>query len=306
MLSTIADDTVLIDVRYLGRSRYIGCCLLESSGGCALVDPGPASTLPTLRQGLDARGVGVDDLEAILLTHIHLDHAGATGTLVRRNPELRVYVHEAGAPHMVDPSRLLASAERLYGDEMERLWGEVLAVPEGNLEVLSGGESVDAAGRRLRVAYTPGHARHHVSYFDPRTGLAFVGDTAGIRIAGSEFVLPVTPPPDIDLDAWDRSLEAIEGWRPRSLVVTHFGPGDAPAEHLRVFRRRLDRWSERVGRSLEKDRPDDDLAADFADWVNAELEERLSESEAELYRQGGAPEMSWHGLARYWRTSGKR
>lgn len=304
MPRTIADDTTLLDLRYLGTSRYIGCALLEHRDGAALIDPGPGSTLPTLRQGLDARGISVDEVEAVLLTHIHLDHAGAAGSLVRRNPRIVVYVHARGARHMTDPGKLLASAERLYGDDMERLWGEFLAVPADNVVALDGGETLEVAGRQLHVAYTPGHASHHVSYFEPDTGVAFVGDTAGIRIDGADFVLPVTPPPDIDLEAWERSLQRIRDWRPRRLFVTHFGPGDAPGAHLDTFWQRLGRWAEWVRESLERDRSDQERAAEFADLVAEELARHLPTAEAEAYRQGGAPEMSWHGLARYWRKRG--
>ena len=158
------------------------------------------------------------DVTALLLTHIHLDHAGATGSLVRENPALRVYVHERGAPHLVDPSKLLASASLLYGDAMERLWGEVSPVPASALTVLKGGERIEEGGRQLEVAYTPGHASHHVSYFNADTGIAFVGDTGGIKIVENGYVLPPTPPPDINLEAWDESLRTIEAWRPDTLV----------------------------------------------------------------------------------------
>ena len=172
----------LIDVRHLGRERVIGCWELDG----VLIDPGPTSSMETLIEAL-----GDKQPRALLLTHIHLDHAGATGNLVRRWPDLAVYVHERGARHLADPSKLLASAERLYGDDMGRLWGEVAPVPEGNLHPLTGGEEVFG----FKVSYTPGHASHHVSYFHPPSGRAFVGDTAAVRIPPSDFVMPPTPPP---------------------------------------------------------------------------------------------------------------
>jgi len=302
-MDRIAPATGLIDVEYLGRSRYIGCALLEDDLP-AIIDPGPAVSLDGLERGLEEAGLGLGDLAAILLTHIHLDHAGATGSIVQRNPGIRVHVHERGARHLADPSRLLTSARRLYGEEMDRLWGEFLPVPEENLEPLSGGEVLQVAGRDMEVAYTPGHASHHVGYFDPTTRIAFVGDTAGIRIAGVNFVLPVTPPPDIDLEAWDESQRQIEAWHPERLFVTHFGPGDHAQAHLAEHRERLSRWADSVRRGLDGNETEARAIERFVGEVEEELARHLSPGQAELYRQGGAPEMSWHGLARYWRKRG--
>ena len=216
----------VIDVMHLGRPHVIGCWEVDG----LLVDPGPQSSMGTLLEAL-----GDEQPKALLLTHIHLDHAAATGALVRRWPELEVYVHERGAPHLVDPSKLLASAERLYGDDMERLWGEIVPVPEANVKALSGGE--DVLG--MRVAYTPGHASHHVCYFHEETGTAFVGDVAAVRIPRSDLVVPPTPPPDIDVETWLDSIAIVESWRPEHLALTHFGAIDNPIEHLEIVRRRL-------------------------------------------------------------------
>ncbi len=216
----------VIDVEHLGRPRVIGCWEVD---GC-LVDPGPQSSMGTLLEAL-----GDERPRAILLTHIHLDHAAATGALVRRWPDLEVYVHERGAPHLIDPSRLLASAERLYGGEMERLWGEIVPVPESNVKPLAGGE--DVLG--MRVAYTPGHASHHVCYLHEETGTAFVGDVAAVRIPPADLIVPPTPPPDIDVEAWVDSIAIVESWRPERLALTHFGQVDDPIEHLEKVRERL-------------------------------------------------------------------
>ena len=183
--------TKLIDVRQLDRERVIGAWDL----GGAIVDPGPESRMETLLEGL------TEEPRALLLTHIHLDHAGAAGALVERFPGLEVWVHAKGAPHLVDPARLLASAQRIYGDRMGPLWGRVVPVPERNLRVLDGGETIEVAGRALAVEYTPGHASHHVVYFDDSDGTAYVGDVAGVRIPPSDLVQPPTPPPDIDVSA---------------------------------------------------------------------------------------------------------
>src|SRR5438309_1015995 len=189
-----------LDDLWMGRPRSIATALLESDGHRAIVDPGPGSTLETLRQQLHVHGFLVSDLDAILLTHIHLDHAGATGALVRENPRLAVYVHKLGAPHMIDPSKLLASAARLWPNDLKRLFGETLSVPAENLRILEGGENLTLGSRQLGVVYTPGHAAHHVSYFDKTEGVAFVGDTAGVRIEGKSFCMPYTRPQYIDLE----------------------------------------------------------------------------------------------------------
>jgi glyoxylase-like metal-dependent hydrolase (beta-lactamase superfamily II) len=216
----------LTDVLHLGRERVIGAWRV----GDVLIDPGPSSSLDTLLASLDRQPPRV-----IALTHIHLDHAGSAGTLARRFAEAEVWVHERGAPHLVDPRKLLDSAGRLYGDQMQRLWGEVLAVPAERLRVLRGGERLGP----FAVAYTPGHASHHVSYLHEPSGRAFTGDVAGVRI-GAGRVLAPTPPPDIDLQAWRASIDTIEAWRPRSLAVTHFGGFDDVAEHLASLRAHLD------------------------------------------------------------------
>src|SRR5919206_2926914 len=208
-----------IDVLHLGRDRVI--CAYEIDG--VIVDPGPASCLDTLIDRL-----GPVEPRALLLTHIHLDHAGATGVLCRRYPKLRVYVHEIGAPHLVDPSKLLKSVGRLYGDDMWELWGEVAPVPEERITALSGGETVEG----FRVAYTPGHASHHVCYLHEDTGDAYVGDVAAVRIPPGDHTVAPTPPPDIDVERWARSIDTVAEWQPRRLGLTHFGYPDDPGAQL--------------------------------------------------------------------------
>ncbi|HEY5334290.1 MAG TPA: MBL fold metallo-hydrolase, partial [Solirubrobacterales bacterium] len=216
----------LIDVRHLGRERVIGCWEVDG----ILIDPGPQSSMDTLLEEL-----GDLTPRAILLTHIHLDHAAATGAMVELWPDLQVYVHVRGARHMVDPSRLLASAARLYGDRMKELWGRIVPVPEANVTVLEGGERILG----MEVAHTPGHASHHVSYLHRDTGTAFVGDVAGCRIMPSNLTIAPTPPPDIDIEQWEASLDLIGAWRPTRLALTHFGTVAEPAAQLETVRRRL-------------------------------------------------------------------
>jgi glyoxylase-like metal-dependent hydrolase (beta-lactamase superfamily II) len=265
-----------IDLMHQGRARVIGAWLV----GETIVDPGPSSCLERLLEA-----IGEQSPRVIALTHIHLDHAGATGSLLERFPDAEVWVHERGAPHLVDPSRLLASATRLYGDQMQRLWGEVLAVPEQRIRVLRGGERIGP----FRVAYTPGHASHHVSYLHEPSGRAFTGDVAGVRI-GEGPVLAPTPPPDIDLAAWSASLDAIEAWQPGSLAVTHFGAVSDVPGHLAQLRGRLERLRE-MGRELDE--------RGFTEAMAAELEASCSPELAATYARAMPPAQSFHGLRRY-------
>jgi glyoxylase-like metal-dependent hydrolase (beta-lactamase superfamily II) len=294
-------NTTVLDTNWLGRPRSIGAVLLESDGHRAILDPGPASTLPTLRQHLAARGVGVADLNAILLTHIHLDHAGATGALIRENPNLEVYVHKAGMLHMADPAKLLASAERLWPGQLQILFGETLPVPFANLRVLKGGETLSLGSRNLEVVYTPGHASHHVSYFDSTDGTAFVGDTAGFHIEGEPFVVPVTPPPDIDLEAWSASFDAIASRKPVRLFLTHFGYSNDPAAHIAEYRKNLQGWSALAADILRSTQdPQEGLEA-FVAAAGKEIEQRLPAAEAEHYIFNCGLNITWLGLARYHR-----
>jgi glyoxylase-like metal-dependent hydrolase (beta-lactamase superfamily II) len=269
----------LIDVKHLGRERVIGCFVVDG----VLVDPGPTSCMDVLLAAL-----GGERPRALLLTHIHLDHAGASGSLVERWPELEVYVHERGAPHLVDPSKLLRSAHRLYGDDMDRLWGAVVAVPERNIRVLSGGERV--IDGEFEVAYTPGHASHHVSYL--RDSTAFVGDVGGVRITADAPTIPPTPPPDIDLEAWHESINRIAAWEPDRLAVTHFGVYEDAGAQLEEVSGRLDEWAGRV-REQNQDT--------FIAGIQAEIAEGAAPEIRGAYTQAAPPEQLYQGLERYWR-----
>jgi glyoxylase-like metal-dependent hydrolase (beta-lactamase superfamily II) len=239
-----------LDVNWCDRPKTIAAALLQSKNHVALIDPGPESTLQTLRDQLSKHDLRISDLNAILLTHIHLDHAGASGKLVRENPNLKLYVHANGARHMADPSKLIASATRLWGDQLPILFGETLPVPQENLQILEGGETLTLGSRKLDVAYTPGHASHHVSYFDSHEGVAFIGDTGGIRIDNSPYIYPATPPPDVDLTLWDQSFKTILDRRPSKLFLTHFAFSHDPAAHIAEFHDRLHRWYSTAEKSL--------------------------------------------------------
>jgi glyoxylase-like metal-dependent hydrolase (beta-lactamase superfamily II) len=266
----------LIDLMHLGRAHVIGAWRV----GDVIVDPGPSSCLEALLAQLER-----DPPRVLALTHIHLDHAGATGSLLRRFPELEVWVHERGAPHLIDPAKLLSSATRLYGADMERRWGEVLPVPAARLRVLIGGERVGA----FRVAYTPGHASHHVSYLHEPSGYAFTGDVTGVRIDGA-CVLAPTPPPDIDLQAWRASLELVESSRASRVAITHFGAYGDVEEHLLALREELMRVEELAGTQGE---------SAFAAAIRARITAGTSAGTAAAYAQATSPEQNFAGLARY-------
>jgi glyoxylase-like metal-dependent hydrolase (beta-lactamase superfamily II) len=271
--------TRAIDVLHLGRDRVICAYVVDG----VIVDPGPSSCVETLIAGL-----GATVPKALLLTHIHLDHAGASGVLCRRFPELVVYVHENGAPHLVDPEKLLASAARLYGDDMDELWGEVAPVPEERVRALSGGERVEG----FHVAYTPGHASHHVCYFHEATRDAYVGDMAGVRIPPYLHTVVPTPPPDIDVEAWLDSLHKVAAWNPQSLRLTHFGEVTDVADQLHRVRSALTDAA-------------DSARLDGEERFIARLEDALREATdpaaMESYEQAAPPEQLYQGLERYWR-----
>lgn len=305
MTTTLASGISFADLDFQGLPRIIATALLQGPDGLTLVDPGPSSSLPALERHLHGLGASLADVTALLVTHIHLDHSGAAGTLLVRNPRMRVFVHEKGAPHLVDPAKLLSSAGRLYGVEMERLWGEVLPVPASAIVALAGGELIAAGGRAWRVAHTPGHASHHVSYFSDDAGIAFVGDTAGVQVVRGGFVLPPTPPPDIDVPAWIASLDIIEGWHPQSLFLTHFGPTDTPPAHLAELREHL-QLSERLAREAFA-RFDEEAAREawFMDQVTHAVARRTSDTDVRAYQVAGRFDLNWRGMARYVAKSGR-
>jgi glyoxylase-like metal-dependent hydrolase (beta-lactamase superfamily II) len=296
----------ILDTNWIGRPHSIAAALLESDGHRALVDPGPESTLPTVREQLRAQGLSVADLDAILVTHIHLDHAGGTGSLVRENPRLAVYVHSNGAPHMIDPTKLIASATQLWGTELPKMFGNTLPVPKENLRVLEGGEKIAVGANKIDVEYTPGHAWHHVSYFDDSNGVAFVGDTGGIHIDNGPFILPATPPPDIDLEIWDKSFATILGRKPGRLFLTHYGYSEDPAKDLSGFRERLHRWSTLAAELLRTSPSDEAAQAQFVARCRTEMDEKLGAVESEHHAFTGGLDLSFLGLARYLRRKAKK
>jgi glyoxylase-like metal-dependent hydrolase (beta-lactamase superfamily II) len=289
-----------LDLEFLGRRHAIASALVQSDAGVAIVDPGPTTSLPTLELGLQQQGIRWTDVRHVLLTHIHLDHAGATGTIVRAHPHISVFVHERGAPHMENPQKLIDSATRLYGDNMNRLWGEIAPVPQANLTTLSGGERIEAGGRTFEVAYTPGHASHHVSYFDRASGVAFVGDTAGVCIDGG-YVLPPTPPPDIDVEKWRGSLDTIEAWSPDTIFLTHYGPIGHVRPHLETLWANLQEMAQWVRHTLDEPGSDEERSRIFAERLRQDMRRQMNDRQVAVYPVAAPFEQLWLGLARYWR-----
>jgi glyoxylase-like metal-dependent hydrolase (beta-lactamase superfamily II) len=273
-----------IDLRHQGADRVIGAYLLDTEGGPALFDCGPSSCLEGLREGLRTRGLTLTDVRHLFLSHIHLDHAGAAGVIVRDHPQLRIHVSELGAPHLSDPSRLEASARRLYGEAFDSLWGELAPVPERNLAVV--GNQVLG----LECFPTPGHASHHVCYLDP-DGTLYAGDATGVRIQPNRLVLPPTPPPEFDLEAWHRSLDEIEARSPARLALIHFGVAEDVGRHLGELHTRIEEWADRVRTGASSD----EFARSVRDDILADRE-----SDRDVYERAMPLWQSYAGLKRYW------
>jgi glyoxylase-like metal-dependent hydrolase (beta-lactamase superfamily II) len=301
-MTTLAAGLDYVDLNFLGMPEIIATAIIQGASGVALIDPGPSTTLDNLRAALRRKGIAIGDVRQVLLTHIHLDHAGVTGTLVRENPAIDVFVHERGAPHMIDPAKLMASAGRLYGADMDRLWGDFLPVAADRVHALKGEERIMVSGRELEVAYTPGHASHHVSYFDPSSRVAFVGDTAGIRRLGLDYIMPPTPPPDIDLEAWRASEDRILAWDPDTLFLTHFGPFHGARLHFQELLDRLATWSRIVRRLIADPALDEEQRLQaFVEETFLDLRRKVGDAAAEQYSRAGRLDYSWQGLSRYWR-----
>jgi glyoxylase-like metal-dependent hydrolase (beta-lactamase superfamily II) len=273
-----------LDLRHQDSERVIGVYLVETEDGPALFDCGPSSCLETLKLRLQEQGLELADVRHLLLSHIHLDHAGAAGVLVREHPGLQVHVSEIGAPHLVDPSRLESSARRLYGETFDPLWGELAPVPDANVHVV--GDRVLG----LECFPAPGHASHHVCYFHA-DGTLYAGDAAGVRIQPSGHVLPVSPPPDVDVEAWRRTLDEIERRAPERLALIHFGLFDDVEYHLEEMREELDTWVERIRSGASED--------EFVEAARRDLLD-ASDWDAPYYERAAPFWQSYAGLKRWW------
>ncbi|MCY4232119.1 MAG: MBL fold metallo-hydrolase [Bacteroidetes bacterium] len=293
--------TWFVDVRFRGRSNLIACAVLKTNHGLTLIDPGPTTTLPVLEAALVSLG-GLSAVKNIILTHIHLDHAGGVGQLAEMIPGVNVFVHPVGERHLINPERLIQSAQRIYGDQMDELWGAIRPVSNGQVYAVDDDTVIELGGRSLRSCYTPGHASHHMSLIDENERLIYAGDAAGMRIQGADYIIPVAPPPDIDLNLWEQSLMRLEQHKANRLFLTHFGVIDSAREHIKAMRQRLHSWGDVVLRSLNDDSKSDILhAEEFHDSEMIQMRSKTKESFQEPYNYMGQPRESWVGLARYWR-----
>ena len=271
-----------LDLNFLGTEQVIASFLLRGDDSAALIETGPTTCLRSLMGGLDERGVAPEDVRQVFLTHIHLDHAGASGHLAELLPNATFYVHEIGQPHLIDPSKLLKSAARIYVGRMDELWGETRPVPEQRVRVISDGEEIEAAGGALTAHYTPGHAYHHLAYLEPDSGALFAGDVAGVRLPGQSYVRPPTPPPEVDIEAWMQSIGHIRDLAPNSILPTHFGEYDDVERHLGELEQRLQDWLLFV-----EERFDEAETEEIADELKAK-------GDAEMLAEGAGPEETEH------------
>jgi glyoxylase-like metal-dependent hydrolase (beta-lactamase superfamily II) len=290
-----------MDLKFMDTEEIIASFLLTGEGPTAIIETGPTTCIENLMRGLEDRGVSPEDVEKVFLTHVHLDHAGASGNLVELLPNAVFYVHEVGYPHLVDPSTLVKSATRIYGEEsMEEMWGEVRAVPEDRLVKLEGGEEIEAAGGILSAHYTPGHAYHHLAYLEPESGALFAGDVAGVRLPGQSYVKPPTPPPEIDVEAWKGSIEAVRKLAPKSLYPTHFGSYEDVERHLSELEQRLQEWLLFVEERMDEEYSREDIIEEFSAMGDEELlQEGGSLEDSERYDLAANYEMLVDGLMRY-------
>jgi glyoxylase-like metal-dependent hydrolase (beta-lactamase superfamily II) len=286
-----------IDLRFAYFDSSIASYVLRHPGGAVLIDPGPESTLKNLEAGLAALGLSAREVTHVLLTHIHLDHAGAAGWLAAQGAQ--VFVHPAGAPHMRDPAKLLASAARLYGDRMDELWGPFRPVPAGQLIEVADGAALEAGPLRLTALHTPGHAAHHVAYaFEDAV---FSGDAGGVRMDGPRYLRLPFVPPETDLGLWRASLERIRAAGLRRIVLPHFGIYADAREHLALALRMLDETEAWLARVMPEVADPEDLHARLVPWLH-EQGRALGVDEAALaaYDQACPTQMAAGGLFRYW------
>lgn len=292
---------IIIDLLFQGEPGVIAAFLLRSPGEAALIEVGPASAVEALLAGVERAGVAPEEIRHLLVTHVHLDHAGAAGLLLQRLPEATLYVHEIGAPHLIDPSKLVASAGRIYGALMHRLWGDIVPVPAERMVVLRDGDRLEVAGHQLDVLYTPGHARHHVAFHSPADGLLFTGDMAGVRMPGCSYVRPPTPPPDLDLEAWETSIDRVAALRASLFYPTHFGRCGETVAHLAALRKGLRDWERLVLEGLEAGQDRSAIALTLQRLGDAALLREADAGVIKRYEMASAYAMNVAGYERYLR-----
>jgi glyoxylase-like metal-dependent hydrolase (beta-lactamase superfamily II) len=290
-------DIITLDLNFQGKSQTIASYLIRHSSGVVLIESGPGSCLEELQMRLAAIGFSVSDVTHVLLTHIHLDHAGGAGWLARQGAQ--IYVHPVGAPHMLNPEKLLASATRIYGDQMEKLWGEFLPVPEDKLVIAKDGEEIVIDNLHFVPLDTPGHAEHHFVYLFEDT--CFSGDIGGVRIPGFQYLRLPMPPPELHFGKWRESIARMKMAKFARIAPTHFGIFDDPGWQLQAVERDLDE-SERWLEKMMPDKPQIEvLRRQFADWMNEQgRKQGLSKDVVKAYELANPPGMSADGLQRYW------
>ena len=295
-------NTWSISLPFQGEEGIVGSYLLSGGDDLVVIDPGPESMMEPLLNAIRSAGFDPRNVTHILATHIHLDHAGAVGSLMRHMPKAMVYAHSKGAPHLLDTSKVVASATRIYGERMQELWGEVEPVPAERLRTIEDGDTLHVAGRKLDVHYSPGHAVHHVIFFDAHTGELFAGDTAGVRLQDVDYVRPPTPPPDIDIEAWLQSIDMMEHLQPSVLYIAHFGPTRDIPSHLSRLRTQLTAWGDFVLVQMREGKNEEDILVALIMHTEPELLNISHDEHAvQRYEIAANYPMSVQGYMRYWR-----
>ena len=298
----LSPGTWQISHPFLGENEIIGSYLLTGGNELAIVDPGPGSVVDSLLDAIREAGFAPQDVTHILATHVHLDHAGAAGTLVKLMPKARVYVHGLGAPHLLDTTKVVASASRIFGERMKVLWGEIESTPMNRLKIIEGGDKLIVAGRRLEVHYTPGHAIHHVIFFDAHSGEAFVGDVAGVRLPGVDYVRPPTPPPDLDLEDWSESMNLVKRLRPNVLYIGHFGAVKNIVPHFEDLREKLYSWGDFVLAAMRDGKNEAEIIEMLIEQTRPALLQAAQDPRAlERYEIATNYPMTVQGYMRYWK-----
>jgi glyoxylase-like metal-dependent hydrolase (beta-lactamase superfamily II) len=305
ILHRITEQTTVIDLQFQGRPHIIASYLFYDGNEAALIETGPTTTVDTLVEGIQAAGVPLEALRQLIVTHIHLDHAGAAGVLLRRFPWLRVYVHPVGAPHLADPTKLLASAKRLYGDQLESLWGPVVPIQSEKIIIVEDNDQIKIPGTNLSAFDTPGHARHHHAYLDMHSGLLFTGDVGGVRMPGVRYVRPPTPPPELDIEAWQESIARLRAVQATGLCPTHFGLFRGNLDwHWDDLERRLVDWGHIVRGEIEKNSSDSAILARIKTQIATEMQSRNIDASA--YDVAVSYDSIVAGYVRYWKKKLER
>ena len=290
---------------FQGENEIVGSYLIAGANELAIIDPGPGSVIDSLLASIREAGFEPGDVTHILATHVHLDHAGATGSLVKQMPKAQVYVHGLGAPHLLDTTKVVASASRIFGERMKMLWGEIEPTPADRLHIIENGDKLTIAGRRLEVHYAPGHAIHHVIFFDVHSGELFAGDAAGVRLPGVDYVRPPTPPPDLDLEAWSNTIELLKRLRPDVLYIGHFGAIKSVSLQLERLREKLYTWGEFVLSAMRDGKTEAEIIAMLIEHTKPELLRAAAGHTNVLPRYEIATNypMTVQGYMRYWKKN---